>query len=99
MGDPMQSIYGFRQAEVRAFLDLAENGLGDVQFEVQRLSSNFRSDPALVTWVNRCFEQILPRSDDRERGAIAFRPSDAGHCAERGGRGLRELARIRKRRR
>ena len=75
VGDPMQSIYGFRQAEVRAFLDLAENGLGAVQFEVQRLSSNFRSDPALVTWVNRCFEQILPRSDDRERGAIAFRPS------------------------
>ena len=28
-----------------------------------------------MTWVNRCFEQILPRSDDRERGAIAFRPS------------------------
>jgi ATP-dependent helicase/nuclease subunit A len=75
VGDPMQSIYGFRQAEVRAFLDLAENGLGAVQFEVQRLSSNFRSDPALVTWVNRCFGQILPRSDDRERGAIAFRPS------------------------
>jgi ATP-dependent helicase/nuclease subunit A len=23
----------------------------------------------------RCFEQILPRRDDRERGAIAFRPS------------------------
>ena len=75
VGDPMQSIYGFRQAEVRAFLDLAENGLGAVQFELQRLSSNFRSDPALVTWVNLCFEQILPRSDDRERGAIAFRPS------------------------
>jgi ATP-dependent helicase/nuclease subunit A len=75
VGDPMQSIYGFRQAEVRAFLDLAENGLGAVQFGVQRLSSNFRSDPSVVTWVNRCFEQILPQRDDRERGAIAFRPS------------------------
>jgi ATP-dependent helicase/nuclease subunit A len=75
VGDPMQSIYGFRQAEVRAFLDLAENGLGAVQFEVQRLSSNFRSDASVVTWVNRCFEQILPQQDDRERGAIAFRSS------------------------
>ena len=75
VGDPMQSIYGFRQAEVRAFLDLAENGLGAIRFDVQRLCSNFRSDPPLVSWVNRCFEQILPRSDDRERGAIAFRPS------------------------
>ena len=43
VGDPMQSIYGFRQAEVRAFLELAEDGIGDVQFDVQRLSSNFRS--------------------------------------------------------
>lgn len=77
VGDPMQSIYGFRQAEVRAFLDLAENGLGAVQFDVERLSSNFRSDPAIVTWVNGCFEQILPQRDDRERGAIAFRPSTA----------------------
>ena len=75
VGDPMQSIYGFRQAEVRAFLDMAENGLGAVQFDVERLSSNFRSDPLVVTWVNRCFEHILPQHDDRERGAIAFRPS------------------------
>jgi len=88
VGDPMQSIYGFRQAEVRAFLDLAENGLGAVQFDVQRLSSNFRSDPSVVTWVNDCFEQILPRRDDRERGAIAFRPSTpaiapSGECDAR----------------
>ena len=41
VGDPMQSIYGFRQAEVRAFLDLAENGLGAVQFDVQRLFPTF----------------------------------------------------------
>jgi ATP-dependent exoDNAse (exonuclease V) beta subunit len=46
-----------------------------VQFDVQRLSSNFRSDPSVVAWVNRCFERILPQRDDRERGAIAFRPS------------------------
>jgi len=75
VGDPMQSIYGFRQAEVRAFLDLAEKGLGAVEFNLERLSSNFRSDPSIVAWVNRCFEQILPQRDDRERGAIAFRPS------------------------
>ena len=77
VGDPMQSIYGFRQAEVRAFLDLAEDGLGELRFEVERLSSNFRSDSRIVDWVNQCFEQILPEQDDRERGAIAFRRSHA----------------------
>jgi len=75
VGDPMQSIYGFRQAEVRAFLELAEVGIGELKFDQRRLSSNFRSSPALVQWINGCFERIMPRNDDRQRGAIAFRPS------------------------
>ena len=77
VGDPMQSIYGFRQAEVRAFLELAEEGIGDLRFEVQRLRSNFRSAPPLVDWTNRCFARLMPRIDDRNRGAIAYRPSEA----------------------
>ena len=77
VGDPMQSIYGFRQAEVRAFLDLAEEGIGDLRFEVQRLQSNFRSAKALVDWINASFSRILPQADDRDRGAIAFRPSES----------------------
>ena len=77
VGDPMQSIYGFRQAEVRAFLELAEEGIGEVRFEVQRLRSNFRSDRSLVEWINSCFAQLMPQTDDRNRGAIAFRASEA----------------------
>ncbi len=77
VGDPMQSIYGFRQAEVRAFLELAEDGIGEVRFEVQRLRDNFRSAAPVVDWINACFARILPRADDRDRGAIAFRPSVA----------------------
>jgi ATP-dependent exoDNAse (exonuclease V) beta subunit len=77
VGDPMQSIYGFRQAEVRAFLELAEEGVGAVRFDVQRLRSNFRSAPPLVEWSNRCFAGLMPQFDDRARGAIAFRPSEA----------------------
>ncbi len=75
VGDPMQSIYGFRQAEVRAFLELAEDGIGELRFDVQRLRDNFRSARPLVEWVNACFSRILPQLDDRDRGAIAFRPS------------------------
>ena len=75
VGDPMQSIYGFRQAEVRAFLELAEDGIGELRFDVQRLRDNFRSAKPVVEWINDCFSRVLPRVDDRERGAIAFRPS------------------------
>jgi ATP-dependent helicase/nuclease subunit A len=77
VGDPMQSIYGFRQAEVRAFLELAEEGIGEVRFEVQRLQSNFRSVQPVVKWINDCFSRLMPRVDDRDRGAIAFRGSEA----------------------
>ncbi len=77
VGDPMQSIYGFRQAEVRAFLELAEDGIGEVRFDVQRLTSNFRSARPLVEWVNATFSRILPQADDRDRGAIAYRPSES----------------------
>jgi len=77
VGDPMQSIYGFRQAEVRAFLELAEDGIGDLRFDVQRLRANFRSAEPVVNWINACFSRILPGTDDRDRGAIAFRPSIA----------------------
>ncbi|MDP8983818.1 MAG: UvrD-helicase domain-containing protein [Pseudomonadota bacterium] len=77
VGDPMQSIYGFRQAEVRAFLELADDGIGEVRFDVERLRSNFRSAKPVVDWINACFSRVLPRTDDRERGAIAFRPSEA----------------------
>jgi ATP-dependent exoDNAse (exonuclease V) beta subunit len=77
VGDPMQSIYGFRQAEVRAFLELAEEGIGELRFEVQRLRSNFRSAPPLVDWTNRCFARLMPEVDDRNRGAIAYRASEA----------------------
>ena len=80
---PMQSIYGFRQAEVRAFLELAEEGIGDLRFEVQRLRSNFRSAPPLVDWTNRCFARLMPQVDDRNRGAIAYRPSEAARVDAR----------------
>ena len=81
VGDPMQSIYRFRQAEVRGFLELADRGLGDLRFAVRRLSSNFRTAAELVDWVNATFARILPTVDDRERGAIAFRASAAVRAA------------------
>jgi ATP-dependent exoDNAse (exonuclease V) beta subunit len=76
VGDPMQSIYRFRQAEVRLFLDVRDHGLPGVTMEFVRLRANFRSVPALVTWTNETFAGILPARDDLLSGAIAFAPSE-----------------------
>src|ERR1700688_1148944 len=42
-----------------------------------RRRSNFRSAKRWVECINQCFSAILPHADDRDRGAIAFRPSES----------------------
>jgi ATP-dependent helicase/nuclease subunit A len=76
VGDPMQSIYGFRQAEVRLFLEVVRGLLGSVRLEHLRLTANFRSQPSIVTWVNRLFDEIMP-SDDYEHGGVKFQETVA----------------------
>jgi ATP-dependent helicase/nuclease subunit A len=78
VGDPMQSIYRFRQADVSLFLKARQEGIGAIQLEPVSLSVNFRSRPDIVEWVNRTFQSILPSIDDLESGAIAYSPSVPG---------------------
>ncbi len=53
VGDPMQSIYRFRQADVRLFSDLLRGApLGGLVLECLKLSVNFRAQAALVEWIN-----------------------------------------------
>ena len=72
VGDPMQSIYRFRQADVSLFLKARLEGIGSIRLEPLTLSVNFRSRPEIVGWVNETFAGILPREDDLESGAVAF---------------------------
>ena len=84
VGDPMQSIYRFRQAEVGEFLNCMRNGLGQIRLEPVRLSANFRARADIVQWVNRCFATIFPSRDDPARSAVSFSTSHAvrdAHCA------------------
>lgn len=77
VGDAMQSIYGFRKANVSLFIRAREMGIGPIQPEALDLQTNFRSAPAIVDWVNRSFSSILPERDDRTRGQVAYRKSFA----------------------
>ena len=72
VGDPMQSIYRFRDAEVGLFVEAKENGLGHIRLKKLQLLTNFRSQKHIVDWVNQCFSVILPETDDPDRGAIAY---------------------------
>ncbi|TDJ14438.1 MAG: DNA helicase UvrD [Gammaproteobacteria bacterium] len=77
VGDPMQSIYRFREADVGLFLHVAQHGFAGLAVESLRLSANFRSRPDVVAWVNGVFPQVMPPADDAVAGAVSYTPSTA----------------------
>lgn len=79
VGDPMQSIYRFREAEVGLFLQARDQGIGDLTLQSITLRANFRSQQGIVDWVNAAFAQMLPQHEDRTAGAVAYAPSIAIH--------------------
>jgi ATP-dependent exoDNAse (exonuclease V) beta subunit len=73
VGDPMQSIYRFRKADVGLFLQVAEFGIGHLPLESLHLTRNNRSCPTLIDWVNTAFTKVFPAHDSMTRGAISYR--------------------------
>ena len=63
VGDPMQSIYLFRDAESRLFHQVREDGMeiggGHLPMTALQLSTNFRSTPAIVHPLNEVFARVL----------------------------------------
>lgn len=77
VGDPMQSIYRFRQADVGLFLQCSEQGLNNIPLRLLRLTSNFRSSKKLVDWSNDVFSSGFPHTQDYHKGAVTFSPAKA----------------------
>ncbi|HVJ29778.1 MAG TPA: UvrD-helicase domain-containing protein [Gammaproteobacteria bacterium] len=82
VGDPMQSIYRFRDADMSLFLLAKRRGIGAVRLHSLTLQRNFRSAPAIVQWVNAAFARVFPAVDDVATGRAAFRDSVATRGAE-----------------
>lgn len=81
VGDPMQSIYRFRKANVSLFLQVRDHGLrafsdDSLIPEYLQLSDNFRSQAGIVHWVNQTFDPMFPQEDDPEVGAISYAKSE-----------------------
>ena len=77
VGDPMQSIYRFREAEVGLYLRTRELGLGGLALQPLTLEMNFRSQAGVVDWVNQAFRELFPAQGDAARGAVPYSPSSA----------------------
>jgi ATP-dependent exoDNAse (exonuclease V) beta subunit len=87
VGDPMQSIYFFRDADAELFPRVKAAGLeipgaGPLLFDPVALTSNFRTTRPLVNELNGIFAQVFAEND---ASGVTFSPADPfRHFAERG---------------
>lgn len=82
VGDPMQSIYRFRGAEVSLFLHTQEKGIGDILPIPLTLEVNFRSNQNIIDWINQTFVDIFPKTINKTFGAVNYSPASAAKNAE-----------------
>ena len=76
VGDPKQSIYRFRRADVESYRHASKD------LEKRTFSANRRSLPALLEWVNAAFDELLAEESDRP-WEIAYERFEAWRETER----------------
>jgi ATP-dependent exoDNAse (exonuclease V) beta subunit len=64
VGDPKQSIYRCRRADISVYRKKVEEICTRLSQKTETLKTNFRSVPGIIDWVNHEFKKII-----RERGA------------------------------
>lgn len=78
VGDPKQSIYRFRRADVAMYAAVRDRVMRRPHLHA-RLTTNFRSDPRLIELFNRRFDDLLGSSP----GSAVFDPEAGTVCNER----------------
>lgn len=70
VGDPKQSIYGFRRADVATYLQLREHMKADPGADLIEIKTNFRSVPNVLEHTNRTFAALLAAADQPGYSAL-----------------------------
>ncbi|GAB3488137.1 UvrD-helicase domain-containing protein [Flexivirga lutea] len=73
VGDPKQSIYRFRRADIRTYLEARE-----VIGESVSLTTNFRTGTPIIDWVNAVFSQHIQEQGTLQPAYAALTPVRAG---------------------
>jgi ATP-dependent helicase/nuclease subunit A len=82
VGDPKQSIYRFRRADIAQYLRAA----GQIEASPAVLSANFRSSEPVIRWVNHVFGRLITEQADTQPGYQALdacRPHHLEHGSVR----------------
>ncbi|MBN2396887.1 MAG: UvrD-helicase domain-containing protein [Deltaproteobacteria bacterium] len=80
VGDPKQSIYSFRNAEVSLFMEAKKGipvpGGGTIPLDAHLLTTNFRSGRKLIDWINGIFGTVVMKNPDPDADEVPFSPSE-----------------------
>ena len=85
VGDPMQSIYFFRDAEAELFRRVRERGFeltdgGSFPLGTAQLTSNFRTEPELVSRLNGAFAAVFAVDDGSGIEFVEAKPGANSEC-------------------
>ena len=75
VGDPKQSIYAFRRADIEAYLEVVEKIIKAQGGIECRLTTNFRSNAAILDVVNGIFTSLIQAQDGIQPSYIAIHPA------------------------
>lgn len=83
VGDPKQSIYRFRRADIVTYNEVKEivrrGGGRGKEGSVLQLSANFRASAPVIDWVNRVFEPFDHDRHDEDTAMLRFPEEEAEH--------------------
>ena len=85
VGDPKQSIYAFRRADIEAYLSVVQKIIKAQDGIECRLTTNFRSHEGILNVVNGIFESLILPREGLQPSYVAIHPpepSDAGSGVE-----------------
>ena len=78
VGDPKQSIYRFRRADIAVYDDVRTGALAG---DDARISTNFRSNPELLRALNAIFDEVLEAQPGLQPANVKLEaPPDAAHA-------------------
>ena len=79
VGDPKQSIYRFRRADIALFLAARERFGPPLT-----LTTNFRSSPTVLAWINAVFARLIVASPEAQPGYAPVEPAPGRAPAPQG---------------
>lgn len=80
VGDPKQSIYRFRRADIAIYDEVKRRLLGDGLVQIVQ---NFRSLPGVLAWINRVFDALFEEQEGIQPANVALEAVDREPSVER----------------